>query len=213
MDQRYCELIDERPDLFINHVGGINILLDEQDILNVEHQFNTRIGVQYEDEYVLFLKDAVKFPDGEVAPYIRMYHKNAGGVAILPICDKKILLLRHFRHSLRKWIWETPRGFCEKNSSNISNAQRELSEELGILDFEITELGTIVPDGGIVGEIISLYFAQLNSDSVFKFEKHEGINEHCLLCKEDILSKIKNGEINDGITISSIMLAITKGLI
>ena len=35
------------------------------------------------------------------------------GVAILPIVDSKIALLKVYRHIIEDWSWEIPRGFIE----------------------------------------------------------------------------------------------------
>ena len=62
--------------------------------------------------------------------YIRILPRRPeSAVAVLPVLNGKILLLRHFRHSLRKWMWEIPRGFGEYGITAAENAEKELREE------------------------------------------------------------------------------------
>ncbi len=54
----------------------------------------SEVGVAYEDQYLLILRDAVRFPDGYLATYIRIVDKpdSASGVVVLPVYEKQVLL-------------------------------------------------------------------------------------------------------------------------
>lgn len=213
MNEQYFNLMKEKSEWFENLPNGIEILTDKEDIARVEEENKTVIGVIYEDEYIVFLKDAVRFADGMTGTYIRIYHKNEGGVAILIFCGDKILLLNHFRHSLRKWVWETPRGFGEKNQSPIENALRETNEELGVQPYNVELLGEIAPDAGVFGNTVTLFKANVPNECNINFEVHEGIGGFRLFSKSEVKEAIVSGEIVDGITIASIALAEYKGII
>lgn len=213
MDKRYLDLMRERPSWFENAEGGIVILTDVERIRCIEEKQQTRIGVIYEDEYIILLKDAVIFADGEVGTYIRTYHKNPGGVSVLVLCGDKVLMLKHFRHSLRRWLWETPRGFSEYGQSPLENAMRELREEIGIDGAEVSYLGELVPDAGIMGETITLYYTRIPDGKSIVTERHEGIGEVAFLTKAQLKELIKQGEIVDGITICALTYAELKGIL
>ena len=213
MDKKYQQLIKERPELFKNLSGGIDIITDERLISPVEKEHAINIGIIYQDEYMMLIKDLVRFSDGSIGPYTRVYHKNRGGVSIFVICEDKILLIKHFRHSLRSWMWETPRGFGEAGQTTDQNALRELHEEIGVVPTDIVHLGTIFPDAGIVGEQITLYCARIAPNSTITTETREGIDQAGLFTKDQLKAAILSGEITDGITISSLVYAELKGLI
>lgn len=213
MDKNYGNLMVEKPELFVNLPGGLEVITNAEHILQVERTFQTKLGIIYEDEYLILLKDAVRFPDDTVAPYIRAYHKHPGGVAVFVVNDGKILLIKHFRHSLRTWVWETPRGFCEENQSPTENALRELNEELGVFPISIDILGEVIPDAGIIGERITLFYAIIDSSDDMILEQHEGIKERRFFTKQEFKEAIVSGEIKDGITIASFTYAELKGLI
>ena len=213
MDKKYKRLMSEVPKLFTNLPNGIEILTDTVDIERIEREYGISVGIVYEDEYLMLIKDAVRFTDGVEGPYIRAYHKNSGGASVLVLYGDKILLLKHFRHSLRNWLWETPRGFGESGQNSEENALRELEEELGLVVMEIYPLGLLYPDAGIIGEAVALYCVHVSPDTPIVTDNHEGISSVGLFTKEELYAAIISGEINDGITIASLTYAQLKGLI
>ena len=83
------------------------------------------------------------------------------GVAILPIVDGKIGLIRVYRHPIGRYSWEIPRGFIDQQEASATAAGRELKEETG-LDCKseaIRSLGFITPDGGILAARVQLFAA------------------------------------------------------
>jgi ADP-ribose pyrophosphatase len=83
------------------------------------------------------------------------------GVAILPVIDGKIGLIRIYRHPIQQYSWEIPRGFIDQREASASAAGRELKEETG-LDCKpeaIRSLGFITPDGGILAARVQLFAA------------------------------------------------------
>jgi ADP-ribose pyrophosphatase len=83
------------------------------------------------------------------------------GVAILPVVDGKIGLIRIYRHPIQQYSWEIPRGFIDQREASASAAGRELKEETG-LDCKpeaIRSLAFITPDGGILAARVQLFAA------------------------------------------------------
>src|SRR5438552_18213950 len=122
----YLAFAKAHPGLFVNPPqGGITILLDEDEIREAEKQEAQRleaqvmpaewakVGIVYRDQYVLLLRDAVRFPDGSLGTYIRSVEEDehAPGVVVLPLHQGQVLLIRHFRHEKRDWQLEIPQGF------------------------------------------------------------------------------------------------------
>ena len=133
MNKGYRELMLSESELFRNsgEQGEIRILTDQKEILQVERQLQREIGIVYEDEYIRLVRDAVVFPDMSKGTYIRILScRPESAAAVLPVSGGKILLLRHFRHSLRKWVWEIPRGFGEPSLTAEENAEKELERSI-----------------------------------------------------------------------------------
>jgi len=87
--------------------------------------------------------------------------KFVSGVGILPMVDGKYALLKIYRHILKNYFWEIPRGFVEEGEENIETARRELLEETGLVceKDNIFSLGFIAPDAGIISARMHLFVA------------------------------------------------------
>lgn len=104
----------------------------------------------------------------EVQDYLVVAPKNAGknlitGVAILPIVDGKVGLLRIYRPALQAYSWEIPHGFVDEGEDNKTSAARELLEELGLVSDPAchTSLKYITPDSGVIAARVELYVAEV----------------------------------------------------
>ncbi|MFD0517877.1 NUDIX hydrolase [Paractinoplanes durhamensis] len=104
----YDRLRAERPRLFVNPPGvPLEIVFDEE----LQEQAGD-IGVLYADEYLVLVKDAVRFPSGRIGTYIRTVPAVDGEAVVVfaTAPDGRVALARHFRHGCREWHWEVARG-------------------------------------------------------------------------------------------------------
>ena len=215
MNREYRELMLSEPELFRNsgEQGEIRILTDEKEILQAERQLQREIGIVYEDEYIRLVRDAVVFPDMSKGTYIRILPccpKSA--VAVLPVSGERIMLLRHFRHSLRKWVWEIPRGFGEQGLTPEKNAEKELREETGIKGTRLEYLGRICPDSGMSSDQVSVFWAEFPADyRLRKLDEREAVSEYRLVSRKELREMAESGEMIDGFTLSAVALAGLQG--
>jgi len=223
---QYLALAKARPTMFANPPGaGFFILLDEGDIRHVETEVEQRlqqqglpvswahVGVIYEDQYLLILRDAVRFVDGHLGTYIRTvrYSDGATGVVILPVYNGQVLLIRHFRHATRAWHLEIPRGFGTKGLSNEASARLELEEETGATASRFINLGQMHVDTGMSSEYVELFYAE--AISVGKPEVREAISELLLVKPSEFERLICEGDITDSFTIATYTRAKLRGFL
>lgn len=212
----YLHLARTHPRLFVNPGGnGFTILLDAGAISRVEAEMGmslekrghprewAEVGIVFKDQYILMLRDAVRFPDGSVGTYIRIVDTDDGarGVAVLPVCDGKVVILRHFRHATREWHLEIPRGFGARGSSSEESARRELLEETGGSASRLVPLGPLHVNTGISSECVDLFYAEMPSTAAA--DAHEAITEILRLSQEDFREMIGSGRITDSFTIAA----------
>lgn len=223
--QQYLELAQSRPELFANPPGAaFHILLGEGEMNEAEAfmagQLRQRgepaewatVGVVFRDQYLLIVRDAVRFPDGSVGTYIREVNLDPliVGVVILPVWQGKVLLIRHFRHATRAWHLEIPRGFGSAEGAE-QNAQRELSEEIGASKASLTSLGEIYPDAGAGNSRVALFYADVTSYG--SPEALEGISEVLPTPVAEFEQMIGQGRLDDGYLLAAYGRAKARGLI
>lgn len=213
---RYFALVAERPELFVNPPGpSIKILLDEDEIREAEATVAerlagrglpaewARVGIAYQDQYLLILRDAVRFPNGALGTYIRAVSPNGGapGVVTLPVYDGNVVLIRHFRHGSRTWHWEIPRGFGEAGSTPEDNARRELEEEIGATGIQLTSLGPVNMDSDASGPPDEMFYAEIGSYG--RPEVAEGISDLRVVSQGEFQRMICAAEITEGYTLAA----------
>lgn len=222
--QQYLELVRSRPDLFANPPGAaFRILLKEDEINEAEtymanrHQRNgsptewATVGVVFQDQYLLLVRDAVRYSDGSLGTYIRMIDPDPRflGVVILPVWQGKVLLIRHFRHATRTWHLEIPRGFGSAEDTEDS-ARRELTEEIGASGVEFTSLGEMYPDSGAGNDRVALFYAVITSYE--RPEAIEGISEILPTPVVEFEKMIGTGLLDDGYLLAAYARAKARGL-
>lgn len=114
----------------------------------------------------MFLDDIAYRGHASIPDYLVVRPKQLAdnliaGVAVLPIVDNKIGLLRIYRHAIQCYLWEIPRGFVDAGESDRSAALRELEEETGLVcaDNDLESLGIIAPEPGILAARVHLFVA------------------------------------------------------
>ena len=145
----------------------------------------------------------------EVRNYLVVAPKNAGGnlvtgVAILPIVDGRVGLIRIYRPAIRAYSWEIPHGFVDEGEGNETSALRELLEETGLVaDTKcFTSLGFITPDSGVLAARVQLYVAE--TENVTKQRKGElGLREFRLFHSMELEKMIERSEIQDTFTLAA----------
>jgi ADP-ribose pyrophosphatase len=95
--------------------------------------------------------DRVTLPGGRT---VRMeIVRHPGSVVLLPMVDRdRIVLIRQFRYTLNRWIWELPAGSLEPGEDPTVAAARECEEEIGLVPRMLTRLRSFYPTPGFCSE-------------------------------------------------------------
>ena len=125
------------------------------------------------------------------------------GVAVLPVADGKLGLLRVYRHAIQRHLWEVPRGFVDPGESDRKSALRELEEETGLscAEPDLESLGMFAPEPGILAARVHLFVAH-RCRAVRPFVAGEfGHQEFRLFMPEQVSALQEAGEIQDSSTL------------
>lgn len=177
--------------------GEIEIVLDRKKIREIEEMQKNRfkkmglsdeeaakasqVGIISKDIYWHWVRDAVIFPTGAEGTYNRIIwtsslENGTPGVAILPVLpDGKIALILNFRHAIRGWVLELPRGLKHEKESIEETIRRELREETGLYVDKQFYLGNITPDSGIMSSEVPVYLSTVRKMGVSNQDYSEAI--------------------------------------
>ena len=72
--------------------------------------------------------------------------------AIPVLDDGRVVLIRQYRHSVRRELWELPAGSLDRGESPEAAARRECAEETGLVPHRIERLGAFYPTPGYCDE-------------------------------------------------------------
>ncbi len=140
-------------------------------------------------------KDTVELPNGKV--FDDYYVSALGHVAtIIPILDDgRIIWVRQYKHGVGQVTIELPAGRIQQSLSTLETAKAELKEETGYTAKNFFEIGYVCPIPSKDGSLMYGFVAtELENTGETKFDETEDI-ELLLLTKDEVLEKLRDGEI------------------
>ena len=136
----------------------------------------------------------------------REYCKHNGAVCIIPITDKKeVVLERQYRYATGKVMTEIPAGKLEKDEDRLEAAKRELREETGYIAGKMLNIGDFYGSPAILDERITMYLATDLQKGETEYDEDEFM-EVFTMPLDDAVEMVMNNEIDDAKT----QLAILK---
>ena len=133
------------------------------------------------------------------------YINHHGAVLIVPFKDDDtVIMMRQFRPTLKKYIYELPAGTLDPHESAAVCARRELLEETGYKAAKISKLGKIYPVPGYSTEVIHIFKAQKLTMAAAQPEDYEVI-EILPMSRGDIKQLLKSGKLMDANSICALV--------
>jgi ADP-ribose pyrophosphatase len=114
------------------------------------------------------------------------------------------VLIRQFRYSLGKFIWEIPAGKLDSGQTPLDTIARELEEEIGYTAGTLTEICSFYTSPGFCDEIIHLFIAR----NLVPCDRRPETGEHIIpeaRTLDECLRMITRGEIMDGKSVLGIL--------
>jgi ADP-ribose diphosphatase len=136
--------------------------------------------------------------------------RHPGAAAIVPLlsdetaADPHILLIRQYRYAVDGMIWEIPAGVLDPGEDPETCAKRELLEETGATAERMERLTTIFTTPGFTDERIHLFLATGLEISEPDHQPDEFIKVQPRPLSK-VLEMIRDGEIQDGKTITALL--------
>lgn len=103
----------------------------------------------------------VEVPTSQGGSETKEFVSHPGAVVILPVLDDgSVCLIKNWRYSAGKVLWELPAGTLEPGEPTLPAALRELKEETGYTASHCRLLSEFWVSPGVYGEKMWLYLAQ-----------------------------------------------------
>ena len=165
------------------------------------------------NEVARVLLARVRFPKRESGRYVekdafRLEHGEgmSDGVVIVPItADDRIVLVRQFRHPVRMWTRELPRGGRSEKETPEEAASRELREEIGAELRSVHPLGRITTDSGQQTGYPYLLAARVDETRRPEPEDSEVIDRFFRYSFSELRAACQRGEIVDSFTLAAVL--------
>jgi len=139
------------------------------------------------------------------------YVQHPGAVAVAALQGGKIALIRQFRPTIERHIWEVPAGTLEPGEDPAECALRELAEETGYRAKEIRHLLSFYVAPGYSTELLHLFLAGDLSPGEQSLDEAESIDEVAWFSLEEAQQMIRDGRIVDAKTIIAVQYLLHTG--
>jgi len=158
----------------------------------------------YQGRVFTLAQENVTLGNGNTTDLDVIHHP--GAAAMVPLTDDgQLIILRQYRHAMRRDIWEIPAGTLEPGEDPESCARREVEEETGYRPARLVKLGQIIPVPGYSNETISLYLCTDLTPTEQNLDRDEQIAVQAIPLSK-ALEMISSGEIQDAKTIAGLFM-------
>jgi len=164
-----------------------------------------KIRTVFTGRVVVVNVETVRLPNGHVTD-LEIIHHPGGAAAVALDRDRRVCLIRQYRHAADGWIWELPAGKLEPHEPPLETARRELAEETGTSAHKWTALGPYVSSPGVFTETVHLFLAQELESVKMDHEAAELIEVHWIDL-EEACARALDGNISDGKTALGLLRA------
>lgn len=107
--------------------------------------------VIYEGRVFTLEVDRVRMPSGHLVNMEIVRHP--GSVVMLPMpSPDRIILVRQYRYTIDRWIWELPAGSLKPGEDPVKAAARECEEEIGLVPRSVRRMRSFYPTPGFCDE-------------------------------------------------------------
>jgi ADP-ribose pyrophosphatase len=134
---------------------------------------------------------------------------HPGSVVVLPVlADKRIVLIRQYRHAARQYLWELVAGRIDDGETVKKAAARELLEETGYRAKRFTVFLVLFPSPGFLEERMYILRAEELTEGEAEPEEDEKIEARAYTAKK-LKQMIQKGKLRYAKSVAGILYHLT----
>ena len=151
-------------------------------------------------------RERVKLPHGPTVVLDLVRH--SASVVIVPVPEPgHVVLIRQYRHAVKRWLWEVPAGSVDAGESPEAAARRECHEEIGLVPDTIVRLNAMYPTPGYCDEeMIFFRVSGLNEPTEAAAVDEDEHIEVRTFTLRDARDMVRRGEIVDMKTVVALSM-------
>lgn len=162
----------------------------------------------FENRWIELYEDKVKIKTGKTKHYT--WYKSPDVAVIVPFLSKDtIVMIRQYRHPLRKVLLEFPAGHVENNENPENTARRELLEETGYRAREIEEVYAYHPSVSISKQFVHVYRARSLIKGEYKHDSMEDIRKIDFVTVKELKQMIAKRKVESAGTLIAYLMCCT----
>lgn len=159
----------------------------------------------YKGKHMQVFRDEVIFPNGKTGIY--EHYKKNDIVVIIPIYQKKYVLIEQYRYLANTRMIEFPMGLLHYGEDITQAGIRELREETGHVSNDIKYLGKCMLNKGATSQVCHFVVAHIQEIDKDNYDDSESDIDIKYFEPKEIQLMIKKGQIFDGPTMIGFMLS------
>ncbi len=117
----------------------------------------------YEGRVFTLEVDRVHLPSGHTVDMDVVRHPGSVVLMPMPSADE-IILIRQYRYTIDRWLWELPAGTLKPGEDPTEAAARECEEEIGQVPRRVARLRSFFPTPGFCDEVMHFYVCDQLTD-------------------------------------------------
>jgi ADP-ribose pyrophosphatase len=158
----------------------------------------------YQNRIMKVREDRYHFSRGDVVQDYTVIQFPAW-VNIIPITDRdEVVLIRQFRHGVRRETLEIPGGLISGSDTDPrEGAIREMEEETGFSSHDVVHIGTVEPNPAIQDNLCHSFLARnARPVSAQNLDPTEAIKVE-LVKRDEVFRMIRDGRITHGLVVAA----------
>lgn len=164
-------------------------------------------AVTYNNPWIRVEHHEVRDPSGRDGVYGVVHFKNRALGCIPLHSDGTVTLVGQHRYPLDLWSWEIPEGGGRLEADPLSEMQRELLEETGLVASDWVGLGVVHTSNSVCDEVAHLWLARGLSEGELSRDSTEGDMKLLRVPFSEAIAMALDGRITDAITVAALFRA------